>query len=48
MGENDRRPLKAAFLGLALTAMLYGAAAAAFFAMLWTLFQLIMWAFGGG
>jgi hypothetical protein len=37
----------AALAALAVTGGLYAAAAAAFAAMLWTVFQLVMWVFGG-
>jgi hypothetical protein len=37
----------AALLAFALTGGLYLALAAGFVAMLWTVFQLVMWVFGG-
>ncbi len=41
------RSLMAALGALALTGGIFAAAVAGFAAMLWTLFQLAMWLFGG-
>jgi hypothetical protein len=41
------RPMIAGLIALALTGGLYIALGAGFLAMLWTIFQFLMWVFGG-
>jgi ABC-type uncharacterized transport system permease subunit len=41
------KPLRAALWAIGATGLLYVAAVAGFLAMVWTLFQLLMWVFTG-
>jgi hypothetical protein len=41
------RPMRTALIALALTGGFYLALAVGFLAMIWTVFQLLMWVFGG-